>query len=265
MTKTIVFIHGMFQNAKSWDNWIRFFSDKGYQCIAESWPYHEAEPAELRKNIPEGLGDLHLKPVIDKYAGLISYKDPNAILIGHSVGGLIVQSLINQGVGKLGVCISSVAPNKMLSWDWSLFRNAVSISNPFKGDDPYLMTPELFHQNFCNTMTREESDEAYEKTATHDSRNIFRDCLTEDGHVDFEKTNTPLLFVAGDKDEIIPPELCERNAGKYRKGLTAFKVFEERGHYICNQPGWQEVAGFVAEWVSRYPSSKNSIVETKLL
>lgn len=58
MKKTIIFIHGMFQNAKSCDRWVNYFSASGYQCIAESWPLHEGEPALLREHTPEGQGGI---------------------------------------------------------------------------------------------------------------------------------------------------------------------------------------------------------------
>src|ERR1700744_1665074 len=212
MSKTIVFIHGMFQNDKSWDNWVKFFQDKGYNCIVRPWPYHNGEPADLRNNIPPDLGRLRLKTVIDEFEDIIKNTEEDPILIGHSVGGLIVQALMNKGYGSAGICIDSVAPNKMLAFDWSFFRNSAQIANPFAGDEPFKMTAEGFHKNFANVLTKEESDEAYEKTATHDSRNVLRDCLSEDGQIDLDLPHEPLLFIGGQKDQIIPPELNEKNA-----------------------------------------------------
>jgi len=65
MKKTIVFIHGMFQNPKSWEKWIAYFNEKGYNCIAPAWPLHEGTPADLRNNPPAGLGDLNLQTIVD--------------------------------------------------------------------------------------------------------------------------------------------------------------------------------------------------------
>lgn len=135
--------------------------------------------------------------VIEKFTVLIKAKGRNAILIGHSVGGLVVQSLINSGFGSLGICVSSVAPNRMLSFDWGFFRNSISIVNPFMGDEPFIMTPEGFYQNFCNTMTQAAARIAYEQTATRDSRNVLRDCMRSDGELDLELTGKPLLFIGG--------------------------------------------------------------------
>ena len=65
MKKTIVFIHGMFQNPKSWEKWIAYFNEKGYNCIAPAWLLHEGKPADLRNNPPAGLGDLNLQTIVD--------------------------------------------------------------------------------------------------------------------------------------------------------------------------------------------------------
>ncbi|HVD99769.1 MAG TPA: alpha/beta hydrolase [Cytophagaceae bacterium] len=251
MKHKVIFIHGMFQNATSWDSWVDYFTEKGYDCLAESWPLHVGDPKQLRENPPLGLGDLRLQEVIDQFAGLVSIVDPEAILIGHSVGGLIVQAILNKGLGSMGVCISSAAPNKMLAFDWGFFKNSLSIVNPLKGDEPFWMTPEIFHQSFCNTMTREESDEAYERTAVHDSRQVFRDCLMEAGELDLDQTNRPLFFISGENDEIIPAELNKKNAKAYKNGLAEFAQFPNRGHFICGQPGWRAVAETADRWVNR--------------
>ncbi|MDF2455019.1 MAG: hypothetical protein K0R51_1012 [Cytophagaceae bacterium] len=203
--------------------------------------------------MPEGLGDLRLAEVVNYYGGLICRTDRDAVLIGHSVGGLIVQSLLNKGLGSAGICISSVAPNRMLSLDWGFFKNSISIANPFKGDEPFYMSPEGFHASFCNAMTEEESNAAYEKTALHDSRNVLRDCMLADGEMELHNSNKPMLFIAAEKDQIIPAELNEKNAKAYEEGLATYKEFSNRGHYICNQPGWEEVADFSDQWLEKLP------------
>ncbi len=253
MKSTIIFIHGMFQNAKSWDQWVAHFTAKGYNCIAESWPLHEGEPADLRANVPAGLGELRLATVIDKYRQLAAAQTERPILIGHSVGGLIVQILVNEGLAKLGVPISSVAPNAMIAFDWGFVKNSALITNPFKGDDPFIMDVESFQASFTNTMTPEQTQEAWERTATNDSRNVLRDCLGEDGKVDVDLPHVPMLFIAGEEDQIIPYELNEKNAKAYNDELssTTTRTFGGRGHFICGQPGYEEVISVVDEWIQQ--------------
>ena len=48
-SKTIVFIHGLFQNPKGWAEWKTYFEANGYTCYSPAYPFHEGEPAELQK------------------------------------------------------------------------------------------------------------------------------------------------------------------------------------------------------------------------
>jgi predicted alpha/beta hydrolase family esterase len=83
------------------------------------------------------LGELRLDVVIDKIKESAAPCADDLVLIGHSVGGLIVQKLIAERIGQLGIAICSVAPNRMLSLDWGFFKNSAAITNPLKGDAPF--------------------------------------------------------------------------------------------------------------------------------
>jgi pimeloyl-ACP methyl ester carboxylesterase len=250
MSQTIMFVHGMFLNAKSWENWQRYFESEGFECIAPPWPLHEGDPAQIRANPPVGLGKLSLDAVIEKMREA-ALPHENLILVGHSVGGLIVQKLISEGIGQLGIPICSVAPNRMMTFDWGMLRNVTSIINPLKGDELYPMDADGFYQNFGNTMLRADSDAAFEKYGLSESRNVLRDCLGETGKIDLEQKHPPLLFVGAEQDEIIPPALCQKNAKAYGGdgGRVDFREFKERGHFICGQSGWEEVAAYISAWI----------------
>lgn len=254
MKKPIVFIHGMFQNPKSWEKWIAYFNEKGYNCIAPAWPLHEGSPANLRENPPAGLGDLELQTIVNEIERIATALPEKPILIGHSVGGLIVQLLVQKGLAEIGVPIDSVAPNAMLAFDWGFMKNGALIANPFKGNDPFYMDLESFHASFCNTMTMEETEVAYNETATHDSRNVLRDCMGEAGKIDTDLPHVPLLFIGGEDDQIIPYELNKRNAEAYSDevSISEFESFPNRGHWICGQPGWVEVADYISEWLTAH-------------
>jgi pimeloyl-ACP methyl ester carboxylesterase len=250
MAKTILFVHGMFLNSNSWDAWQSYFQRKGYDTIAPEWPFHEGAPAALRAAPPAGLGKLSLEDVISATREAAAGRT-DLILIGHSVGGLIVQKLISEGIGNLGVPISSVAPNRMLSLDWGFLRNSVTITNPLKGDEPFPMDADGFYQNFGNAMGRPESDAAFERYAVHESRNVLRDCMGDTGKIDLDRRHVPLLFIAGDKDEIIPAGLCEKNSKAYtdKASRVEYREFKNRGHYICGQADWEQLASYIDTWV----------------
>ena len=249
--KTIIFVHGMFQNPKSWANWIEFFSQRGYNCLAPAWPLHEGEPVTLRENPPAGLGDLSLNTVVNEIEKVVLAQPTKPIVIGHSVGGIIVQLLANRDLISVGVPIDSVAPNGMIDFDWGFFKNSAVIANPLKGDEPIYMDAKTFHGAFANTLSEEEARLAFEQYATHDSRNVLRDCMGQAGKIDLDRPHVPLLFIAGEKDQIIPAALVEKNVKGYtdKSSVTDRQEFPDRSHFICGEPGWQEVATYVYEWL----------------
>ena len=84
----IVFVHGMYMNGVRWDPWVERAKARGYQSSAPSWPLHDGRPAELRANIPEGLGMLTFGAVVDHLKEIVKGLTTPPILIGHSIGGL---------------------------------------------------------------------------------------------------------------------------------------------------------------------------------
>ena len=251
--RQIVFVHGMFQNPKSWEKWTAFFTERGYDCVAPAWPLHEGEPAALRANPPAGLGDLHLKEILASVEQTLAGLD-QPIMIGHSVGGLITQIMLNRGLISTGAAISSVAPNDMVDFDWGFIKNSALITNPLKGNEPFYMDEKAFHGSFANTLSEADAARAYAEFATHDSRNVLRDCLGPDGHLDLSQPHGPLLMIGAEKDEIIPANLVRKNVEAYDEaaGIIAHQEFTRRSHYICGEPGWEEVALFIADWLDQF-------------
>src|ERR1700722_12456050 len=129
----IIFIHGMFVTNKCWDNWLPYFEDKGYGCFAPAWPFKDDTPENLRKKHPdfEGEGHVHLKDVVARYEKFIVSLQNPPILIGHSMGALVVQLLLNNGLGSAGVVIDSAPPQGVLSTEFSLFKANWPVLNPF--------------------------------------------------------------------------------------------------------------------------------------
>lgn len=233
------FVHGMFQNPKSWEKWVGYFTSRGWECIASAWPLHEGEPRALREDPPADFGELKLSDVILTIERLVRTESEKPILIGHSVGGLITQILLNRGLVAAGIAIDSVAPNAMVDLDWGFIKNSAIIANPLKGNDPILMDAKTFYGSFANTLSEEQAAREFETTATPDSRNVLRGCMGPDGRIDVDAAHAPLLLIGGDEDQIVPAHLTEKNFKAYTDGnsVIEFQSFAGRSHYICNEPG----------------------------
>lgn len=251
--KTIVFVHGLHENAGSWKEWKLFFENLGYTCYAPDYPYHDGIPALLRKTPYKDLANINLKDVVEHYSQFIAELGEPPVLIGHSMGGLVVQKLIQAQKGSSGICVASASPKGIWSFKWSFIKSNFGVVNPLKGNNLYCGTREWFHYAICNTLTRQQSDEIYETALVPESRNIPRSSRLKDGYIDFNRPHKPLLFISAEHDHIIPVSLNIKNVKAYkdRDSVIDIKVFKGRSHIICVQDGWQEVAGYVADWISK--------------
>ena len=250
-SNTIIFIHGIFTNSMIWKSWINFFNSKGYQCYAPSYPYHEGNPGELRENVDKRLGGLRFKDVTASYSDFIDQLPEKPILIGYSMGGLVVQKLIERNKGLAGICIASAPPTGIISLKWSFIRSNLPVINPFRGNSFCLPSIKWFHYAVCNTFTFEQTKFEYDKLVIPESRNVPRGSLRKEGMINFNKPHNPLLFIAAENDHIIPASLVRKNykAYKHKSSRIEFKEFKDRTHYICAQENWEEVAAFINDWI----------------
>lgn len=250
--KSVMFIHGMFMNPECWREWMRRFEKRGYSCTAPAWPYHEGTVRELRAHPNAEIGKLTINGIVDYYRKILQPMKEKPVLVGHSLGGLIVQILLSEGLGGLGIAIDSAAPSGVMSYKFSYLKSNLPSVNPLGGNAPYLMPFGNFQYAFANTLPLAVQREAYDKFAVPESRNVPRTVASQ-GKVDFSRKRPPLLLIAGSADHIIPASLNKSNYERYKNSgsVTDFKEFEGRVHLILCQAGWEDVADYTIEWIGR--------------
>jgi alpha-beta hydrolase superfamily lysophospholipase len=244
----------MFMNPLCWEHWIKHYQTKGYTCIAPAWPGREKPVETLRKNYPDPqLGKLTLSAVIESLVETIKPLGAKPILIGHSMGGLIVQLLLQRDLAIAGVAIDSAPPPGVFTIKWSFIKSNWPAINPFVPEgQPMQMPFEHFQYTFVNTMSLPEQRAAYERYVVPESRRVPRESLTSVAGIDFKKQHPPLLLIAGSDDNIIPASLNKTNYNKYKRSpsITDFKEFAGRTHFIIGQKNWQEVADYIIAWLN---------------
>jgi pimeloyl-ACP methyl ester carboxylesterase len=119
MNKTIVFIHGAWLTSRSWENFTGYFEKQGYTCLAPEWPYRDNSAENLRASTPPELAHVGVKELTDHYAAIVNALPEPPILMGHSFGGLIVQQLLDRGLGRAAVTLDSAAPKGVFAVDWT--------------------------------------------------------------------------------------------------------------------------------------------------
>ena len=258
----LMFVHGAWLSSQSWDTFAGYFRDKGYDVSAPEWPRKEGDVAQLRESTDaiEGLG---LTEVVDHYEQQIRALDQEPILIGHSFGGLIVELLLDRGLGRAGVAMSPAPPKGILVLPFSSLKAASpALAHPSRWHGVVPLTLEEFTYGFVNTFTPEDAKAAYDKYYVPETGQIFYEAGFANFHlhppteVHFKNEHrAPLLIVGATEDRTVPASLSKKQYSKYEKSdaQTDYLEFAGRPHLMMVADGWEEIAGAIESWIAGVP------------
>ena len=256
-SKTIVFITGAFVSHHGWKEWQTYFESKGYKTLAPAWPHKEGTAAELRNRQPNdtALATLTLTELVDHYAAIIKALPEKPILIGHSLGGMLTQILLNRDLAQAGIAIHPAPPLGVFPYEFSFLKAGWKALGLFTSlRKTYLMSFKDWQYAFVNGMSPEDQKKAYEENTIPESKTVARGALTSAAKIDYEKPHAPLLITSGDTDTIIPAHLNYRNYKKYKQNgsVLDYKEFKGRNHFVVGLPTWKEDADYILEWISQH-------------
>jgi pimeloyl-ACP methyl ester carboxylesterase len=253
-TNNIVLVHGLWMTPLSFEYWAHHYTERGHAVFAPSWPGMERDIRALRRS-PETYADIGFRRIVDHYEKLVLELDNAPILIGHCFGGLVVQALLDRGLGGCGVAIASAPIKGVWTLPWSTLR--VVTPRLLHPSRCVALTPQQFHYAFMNESSAEESFRIYQRYAVPGADHVlFQAELANFNPFAETAVNTrrnnraPLLMIAGGADHLAPPAIVKANVRAYRKSTatTEYREFPARTHFIIGQPGWQEVADFALDW-----------------
>ena len=261
----IVLIHGLWMTPRSWEGWAERFRAAGHEVLAPSWPGMEAEVEELRRD-PSAMEAITIGGILDHYEQIIRGLDQPPILMGHSFGGAFVLSLLDRGVGAVGVGVDAAPPKGILGLPLSTLRASFPVlRNPGNRSRAVPITAKEFRYAFGNTSSEEASHAAYDRYAVPAVGHV----LFEGGlanlqphsalAVDFEKDDrAPLLLLAGTEDHVVPAAITRAIANHYAKGpaLVEVKEWEGRSHFTVGEPGWEAVADHARAWAVEHATAR---------
>jgi pimeloyl-ACP methyl ester carboxylesterase len=209
------------------------------------------------------LAGLSIGRVIDHCASVVSACETPPIIIGHSMGGAVVQVLLDRGLGSAGVALCSAPVRGVYRLSLSQLRTMGPILAKRSNRRGVVeVTPEVFHATAANAMTESEAAAGFaEYIVPGPGQPLFEAAEANMNRrsplrVDLRRPDrAPLLLIAGGEDRMSPPRLVRENAKRQAKAgaVTAYQAFPGRSHYI-NQAGWEAVADRALDWALQ-PSS----------
>ena len=164
-TKPVVFIHGLWLHATSWNPWVELFRDAGYAPVAPGWPGEPDSVADAREH-PEYVANVGINDATGHFADIIDGLEAPPVIISHSFGGLIAEKLLGQGVGAAAVAIDPAQIKGVLPLPLAQLRAGLpALGNPANLHKSVSLTQKEFRFGFGNAVSEEESNQLFEKWA----------------------------------------------------------------------------------------------------
>jgi len=254
----LMLIHGAWLSSRSWDNFAEYFGSRGFAVSAPEWPRKQGDVEELREATDDIKG-LGLTEIVDHYESRIRELERPPVLVGHSFGGLIVELLLDRGLGRAGVAMSPAPPKGILVLPFSSLKAASpALAHPSTRHSIVPLTLEEFTYGFVNTFSPEDAAAAYERYAVPETGQIFYEAGFANFHlhppteVHFKSAErAPLLIVGAEKDQTVPASLAHKQYAKYEKSdaRTDYLEFANRPHLMMVGEGWEEIAAAIETWL----------------
>src|ERR1700744_5191275 len=239
----LLFVHGGWHGAWCWDDhFLDFFAAAGYRAVALSLRGHGTSPTTkpVRKvSIADYLDDVGA--TAEKLGG-------QPVLIGHSLGGFVVQRYLENHRAPAAVLVASVPPQGVLGLAtriWSRHPWISMRSLPVGNLTGFIGTTPLVREHLFSAHT---PDDIVESCAARVQPEAVRASLVDPlfRRVRTSRVSTPMLVLGAAHDGMVTNAEVRATAKAYN---TDAEFFPDMGHNMMQEPGWAGVAERIDAWL----------------
>ncbi len=240
----LLFVHGAYVAAWCWDEFfLSYFADKGHDVYAVSLRGHGKS---------QGHSQSALASLNDYIADLrhaVSVVDGDPVIIGHSMGGMVLQKYLEQHSCKSAVLMASVPSSGLfgssvsmaMRQPFSFLTTPISQQITMNGIMPTVGQRELFHRDMPHAEAKKHLSrmQSISTRAIHDMTwlNLPRK---------HNPQNIPMLVLAAENDSLFSVSSQQTTA---RLNRADFDSFPDMSHAMMLEPNWQQVADKIADWI----------------
>lgn len=239
----LLFVHGAWHGAWCWDEYfLDYFANQGYRALAVSLRGHGGSSSS------KGVRFCSLADYVDDVRSVVAELPVEPVLIGHSMGGFVVQKYLERDVASAAVLLASAsvfgsrgfALRLMRRHPWLVLRSSITGNSAFGFN-----TPTVARGLFYSSATAESDVARFASMIGNESARVGFDTFRPIANP--ERVTTPVLVLGAQLDAaMIPAEIAE-TARAY--GVDA-DVVPGIGHNMMLEPGWTAVAERIDTWLT---------------
>ncbi|MBI5923014.1 MAG: alpha/beta hydrolase [Betaproteobacteria bacterium] len=253
----LLFIHGAYTAAWCWEeHFLPWFASKGYVSHAVSLSGHGASRG--RKQIDS----FSINNYVDDVATVVDALPVPPVLIGHSMGGFVVQKYLERSIqessrGAAGsrpnipaaVLMCAVPPQGLMSSAFGLMFQKPGLMSELNNlmGGRRVSVDTLREALFAQPLSEADLQRYLRYSQRESHRAIWDMTLFNLPHPSRIK-DTPLLVLGADLDHLIPAALVSMTASTY--GVQA-QIFPGMGHGLMLERDWQTVAEHIRAWLDQ--------------
>ncbi|TLD44956.1 MAG: Non-heme chloroperoxidase [Accumulibacter sp.] len=246
----LLFLHGGYVDSRCWlPNFLPYFASRGYDCHAADLPGHgrsEGRECLDRLGLDDYLADI--TPVVE---GL----DSRPVVIGHSMGALLAERLLERSLAEAAVLISPVPPNGTLESSLSLFLRhpefigAVARMSSGVFDDDGMR---LLRDVYFTPATDPDELQRLVRIVQPESARAIADMAMLGWRWPLPPRRRPVLVLGGELDVVFPPHQVRRVARRWQADL---QIIPAAGHAMILDHHWQSCAARILGWLHQTRSA----------
>jgi len=254
----LLFIHGTLHTAACWDvHFLDYFAHQGFAAHAVNLRGHGKSEGR------EKLRWTRIADFVEDVETTVRQLPSPPILIGHSMGGFIIQKYLEDHVVPAAVLLSSPSPAGLLPTairtarrqPWAFARVNLTMSLL-----PLIATPQLVGEAFFSNDLPHELLVEYWKQTQDDSYMAFLDMVALDLPKP-EKVKTPLLVLGAGRDNMIGPREIDATARAYN---TQAEIIPDVAHNSMLEQRWPSAAERILFWLNELSVADTAVQVAEL-
>ena len=239
----LLFVHGGWHAAWCWDDhFLDFFAENGFRAVAVSLRAHGRSVTSQR------LGTCSIADYVDDVKTAANQLDVQPVIIGHSLGGFVVQKYLEMHHAPAGVLMASAPPQGVMRTSLRMLRRhpwTVLKANTVGNTLDVVKTPRLAREHLFCSRTPDDIVAACVARLQPESARATRDAMFGDLPQP-ERISTPVLVLGATDDGAFTQDEVHATARAYD---TDAQFFPDMGHDMMLEPGWQAVAERIVQWL----------------